>query len=417
MIYNTLSPTHATSNWNNLYKVILSANVAIKYLPSLSSGDEALKKQMLAEALTARAWMYFYAVRVWGRVPLITEPYENKEGQQLYYPRAELDLVYTQIENDLTQAISLFGVSEPTSCYRLSRGAASAILTDFYMWKKDYSNAILASEYFVNSSTNPYDYSDTNTWKNIFLSPTSSKENIYVLFWDYAGDQEQGIVKQLGGNSNAQVKISRTVWNKFVARKDWDPRFAMSQDTVRFYNGVGTLDENSYDAINDGMELADDFCAKWMTLSPTDGTYIKLETTSTDVKVPLYRYTGVMLLRAEALARRNEGSDLQESVNIINDIRGRFDTNHNLSGTETQAELIDIIDEERLLELWGEGVRWFDLVRTGRAKQVMDEVFINERGIPEGFGEEWSILWPIHQTAFSANPELVGDQNPGYVEG
>lgn len=419
LFYNTLSPTHATSNWNSLYKIILSANVAIKYIPALNDGDEANKSSMLAEALTARAWMYFYAVRVWGRVPLITEPYENKEGQQLYYSRADLDLVYTQIENDLKQAVNLFGVTAPTSCYRISRGVASAILTDFYMWKKDYSNAILASDYFANTSTNPYAYANSDTWKQIFINPASSKENIFVLYWDYTSDGEQGIVKQIGGGqqSNAQVKISRTVWNKFVNRKEWDPRFALSLDTLHLYNGVGTLDENSYDMINDNMGIADDYCTKWLELDPLTGEYPKIVASDADYEIPFYRYSGIMLLRAEAYARRNEGNDLNEAISIINQIRQRFSTEHNLTGSETQTELIDIIDEERLLELWCEGTRWFDLARRGDLKEVMDQVFINERGIPEGFGDEQYILWPIHQSAFSANPELVGDQNPGYVEG
>lgn len=419
LFYNTLSPTHATSNWNSLYKVILSANVAIKYIPALNGGDEANKSSMLAEALTARAWMYFYAVRVWGRVPLITEPYENKEGQQLYYPRADLDLVYTQIENDLKQAINLFGVTAPTSCYRISRGVASAILTDFYMWKKDYSNAILASDYFANTSTNPYAYANYDTWKQIFINPVSSKENIFVLYWDYTSDGEQGIVKQIGGGqqSNAQVKISRTVWNKFVNRKEWDPRFALSLDTLHLYNGVGTLDENSYDMINENMGIADDYCTKWLELDPLTGEYPKIIASDADYEIPFYRYSGIMLLRAEAYVRRNEGNDLNEAISIINQIRQRFSAEHNLTGSETQTELIDIIDEERLLELWCEGARWFDLARRGNLKEIMDQVFINERGIPEGFGDEQYILWPIHQSAFSANPELVGDQNPGYVEG
>lgn len=419
LFYNTLSPTHATSNWNNIYKVILSANISIKYLPSLNSGDAASKSYMLAEALTVRAWMYFYAVRVWGRVPLITEPYENKEGQQLYYPRADLDLIYTQIEKDLKQAISLFGVTAPSSCYRVSRGLASAILTDFYMWRKDYPNAISASDYFVNPATNTYAYADSKTWKQIFISPETSKENIFVLYWDYASDGEQDIVKQLGGGkqSNAQVKISRAVWNKFVNRKNWDVRFALSLDTLHLYNGVGTLEESSYDIINEEMGVADDYCTKWLELDPLTGEYSKIIASDANYQIPLYRYSGVMLLRAEAFARRNEGNDLSEAVSIVNQIRQRFSTEHNLTGGETQEELIDIIDEERLLELWCEGTRWFDLARRGDLKEVMDQVFINERGIPEGFGDEQYILWPIHQSAFSANPELVGDQNPGYVEG
>ena len=107
-----------------------------------------------------------------------------------------------------------------------------------------------------------------------------------------------------------------------------------------------------------------------------------------------------MLLRAEAFARRNEGNDLSEAVSIVNQIRQRFSTEHNLTGGETQEELIDIIDEERLLELWCEGTRWFDLARRGDLKEVMDQVFINERGIPEGFGDEQYILWPNSSICF-----------------
>lgn len=416
LLFNTLSPSHATANWNNLYKVTLSANIVIKYIPNLE-GDENNKNRMLAEAYTARAWMYFYAVRVWGRVPLILEPYENKEGQKLYYPREDLSVIYGQIESDLKEAIRLFGIQKPVSCYEFSRGMASAVLTDFYMWINDYPKAIETSEFFINKSTNSYGYAKGNDWKNIFVDPKNSDENIYVLYWDYASDNTHEIIKQIGGgkSNNAQIKISKRVWDKFIQRKNWDKRFALSLDTVNYFElyDEKSLDESAYSSF---AKLETNYCAKWLTLD-SEGKYPRIDGTKADYKIPMYRYTGIMLLRAEALARRNEGNDLQNAISIVNDVRNRFEGAPLLSGNETQTDVINLIEEERILELWGEGTRWFDLVRTGRAKSVMDDVFINDRDIPEGFGDEQYILWPIHQSAFSANPELVGDQNPGYVEG
>jgi hypothetical protein len=72
------------------------------------------------------------------------------------------------------------------------------------------------------------------------------------------------------------------------------------------------------------------------------------------------------------------------------------------------------------LELFGEGKRWFDLVRTNNVNRVMDDV-INRRltdlqgGIPftEGFGSDMGrVLWPIFRTLLEDNKKLV--QNPSY---
>ena len=83
-----------------------------------------------------------------------------------------------------------------------------------------------------------------------------------------------------------------------------------------------------------------------------------------------------------------------------------------------QDDLELAILNERQLELFGEGKRWFDLVRTDRAIPTMDTVLKarqQERGFAEtGFGDPGRILFPISRTALNENKNLV--QNPPYSD-
>ena len=79
-----------------------------------------------------------------------------------------------------------------------------------------------------------------------------------------------------------------------------------------------------------------------------------------------------------------------------------------------------LILEERQLELWGEGQRWFDLMRTGRLIDVMDPIYSSRQedaGVAvTGFGDEGRRYWPIYAGEFESNLALTGDQNPPYSE-
>jgi hypothetical protein len=59
--------------WNSHYQGIANANQAIKYIPDIEM-DQIKKNNLLAEAYFLRAYFYFNLVRIFGDVPLITEP-------------------------------------------------------------------------------------------------------------------------------------------------------------------------------------------------------------------------------------------------------------------------------------------------------------------------------------------------------
>ena len=88
--------------WSGYYKGIFRANVAIEGI-SGSGIDAALKARLIGENKFLRAYFYFFLVRGWGGVPLITAPLKPTEFGQA---RATKEQVYTQLELDLTDAIA-----------------------------------------------------------------------------------------------------------------------------------------------------------------------------------------------------------------------------------------------------------------------------------------------------------------------
>src|SRR3546814_10893238 len=88
--------------WRDMYLGISRANNAIKYIPTTPGLPESEANKLLAEARFFRAMNYYYLVRFFGGVPLITEPYESLE--KLYVERASVADVYGLIIEDLTFA-------------------------------------------------------------------------------------------------------------------------------------------------------------------------------------------------------------------------------------------------------------------------------------------------------------------------
>jgi len=84
----------------------------------------------------------------------------------------------------------------------------------------------------------------------------------------------------------------------------------------------------------------------------------------------------------------------------------------------TNLDVENAILDERQLELFAEGKRWFDLVRTGRVLTVMDPLIKRRQqqlNISQtGFPDARKILWPISRDALNKDPLLV--QNPPYSD-
>jgi hypothetical protein len=148
--------------------------------------------------------------------------------------------------------------------------------------------------------------------------------------------------------------------------------------------------------------------------------YLNLHTNpnNTNDNWPIYRYADALLLLAEALNAQGKPADALVPLNKVR-VRAFGNASYNITTTD-QAALTDIIAHERRVELAFENHRWHDLVRTGKAIEVM-----NAQGIK--LKQQYSylpansyqvdknrLLYPIPQSERELNVDLT--QNDGYPQ-
>lgn len=422
---------NAITNWSNLYRSISLCNYAIEKFPDLIArnvdASEAQYKDQLGQAYALRGLLYFYALRVWGGTPIVNDVITNV-NQQLSYPRATVAEMKTQILSDIDNALLTIGTST-TSKYYIQRGGVFALKTDVHMWFQEYPEAIQAS-----NNLTGYSYiTAPSQWKQIFTAPEGSTETIFNMFWNSveAGNQGVAVCQKLGSSGNtSQYRIAPTVVEPYYNRfnvgttKKSDARLWLSIDTV-LYPTVDAFASAAGNIIQYG---------KFMDVSPVTGGFAYVTNQECSVKVPIYRYADVMLLRAEALARTYS---FQQSLNIVNAIRSRVGYNVQavLSDyTGSQEEIAIAIQktvlQERQLELIGEGKRWFDLCRIGKTydytlngydylRAVMNPILIARGSEAVPYNSDLNmgrVLYPINSDVINANPLLRGKQNPPYSE-
>jgi len=111
---------------------------------------------------------------------------------------------------------------------------------------------------------------------------------------------------------------------------------------------------------------------------------------------PIYRYSDVLLTRAEALWRLSAGS--AEALSLVNQVRAR-----SWSGNPLASLTSDALLAERGREMFAEGWRRSDMIRFGKYNDAWWEKPVSVAS---------KNLFPIPQGQIQINPSLV--QNPGY---
>ena len=136
--------------WQGYYQAIYRANVAIQNIPNVPM-DSTLKLRLIGENKFLRAYFYFFLVRAYGGVPLITQPLLPTQFTQ---KRATAQDVYGQIEQDLKDAIAVLPEKSHYSAAdagRATKGAAEPLLADVYLYEKDYKDALTYAQDVISS--------------------------------------------------------------------------------------------------------------------------------------------------------------------------------------------------------------------------------------------------------------------------
>jgi hypothetical protein len=417
MSLNGITNTNTAADWAGLYRTIARANLCIKYFPGILAQDNTLTQATLNNALAQcyamRAECYLYIIKNWGDAPIWTEPYEDILQPPAKARSSKNKIMDSVIIPDLTRAYTLTTPKAATSTvWYINEGAICAIAADAYMWRAgvlgggtaDYKNAITwVKNLFAAKGSTGVAYAGTAatleptaTWKNVFLSPATSTESIWSINWDYTVNGCACVPVSIQLNNNP-LKVD----SSFVVK--WKPTY---KTDIRAPKTIDTLFTTGHaDKIFKFYNLAP--AAATFPTSPTALFY--------NVYLPMYRLGDIYLTYAEALAYTG---DLPNALIYLNYIRARAAaTPYTAAQLSTTTAMIDAIVQEGQYEEFGEGKRWFDLIRTGSLNKVMDPILKIRQfkyGSPQiGFGTDLNkAYWPISRDALNGNRLLT--QNASY---
>ena len=394
-------------DWNDYFGTVAKTNdviVNIDSVPAIAISD-AERKQWKAEAMIYRAMLWLDAVRFWGNIPLVTQlpgdiTAENiTEVFPLYYPKQQDAVtVYNQIVSDLKDAVQYAPDNNAADKMRFSKTVARALLAKAY------------AEEPIRNNDEVIKYADQVLADGIQLA--DKYEDLFGVIYADNGKATAPIMRN-NKETIFEIQFTDGNWITTLFGRDesqmeddgsftWAKWAVPSQDLSAAFNAAGDMVRK-----NQSIKIIP---SPWSHRYPSQTYPYAYKVRSKFNSLIKMRGADIMLLKAEALARKG---DLAAATAIVNQVRQRVQLAA-VATPSSESAMIDVILNERRLELAFEGQRFFDLVRNNRLVQVMNS--LNNRDderLPQAkaFTEDLK-LFPIPQNALDENENLV--QNPGY---
>ena len=399
---NALTPTTQIA-WQGYYTVINAANAVLDQIDKGSFTDTVRQRYLKGEARFLRGFAYFQLGWMYGGVPLID--HVKTAAEVLVIARSSQAATLAFAVTDLQQAASMLPSAWPQAADlgRATQYAAMGILARLYLFQKDFVSAQPLLKSIIASGK----YTPAARYANCFLNQyNNSSEQVFQIQF-VSGNVGQG--------------TSLPTWS--VPQSIKSPMFPQGGNSIFL-----TLTHDLYNSYEPG-DVRRDFTIQHgytNTANQVDTTtcfYIKyahgaVPASYTDwgVNLPILRYTDVQLMYAETL---NEAAydPSGEAFTILNAVRARAGIRAlTSSDLPDQASFRTALFHERRVEFAGEYLRWFDLVRSGTAMQVINTLLATSQ---EGNGlyqmKATNILFPIPALELKTNPDTrYMFQNPGY---
>ena len=457
-----------TSSWYTIvqpyalfYTAASQACQMIEAIPNVNFSNQQLKNAYLGEAYFLRAYTHWFLFLNFRNIPLMKElPKSAKD----YKPQATPEETWDFIISDLKRAKELLpekGFWKGESVGRVTKGSAIALLGKAYLYRSGIER------YYGNSTTTYYneaaaefnelilsgkyrlvaDYND-----NFKVATENNDESIFEL--QFLGDvtntgfnpglSNSGVWRDPRGylpptNKNASSSVIHDwVYNTFVNSKDasghTDPRMfgtlifddtkpeinARTGDEVRIFDnktfreyygakgfGVAKAQANKYKAA----------CRKgidWTltTRNPGNNFYMWNGRANGLNQIEI-RYADVLLMYAEAVVNGGTQGSLS-ALDAVNQVRARV-------GMPAVASVdMNVIENERILELTQEGHRFFDLLRWGKVVQRFRELEASDPNFKQyntspylRFQENKNEWLPLPIDEVEGNP-YIQRNNPGW---
>ncbi|MCH4551734.1 RagB/SusD family nutrient uptake outer membrane protein [Aestuariibaculum lutulentum] len=404
--------------WNDPYVGILRANTVLGQLNDNVVPDQTTRERMEGEVKFLRAFFYFDLVRFFGGVPLIDKIITPSEALEI--SRATPQEVYDLIVADLESAISLLPTTPPQAG-RPSSVVAKALLGKVYLTMSGPTYSIegpglgvdMTSQALTlfNDVISSGQFGDVTDYATIFN--TTSENNKDIVF------AIQNINDGVGGDRGIGTILPTLMYHEAWARvhlpfaggSPSDGIVTPSNELLNAYESADVRDDYSIlrSWVDDTGGLSNDaMIVKYLDLDADDepiSSLLPVDRFNWGVDFPVIRYTDVLMMKAEILLKSGPSQQVDD---IVNDVRARAGL-----GTVSNVDLDDLL-EERRKEFFGEGLRFHDLVRTGKVIDIINawEDVDDTAGVMNPMEANF-IIYPINQSQLEVKPGLY-EQNPGY---
>lgn len=444
--------------WKYLYKVIVLANKSLDIISNKSALlSAAQQEEYRAEIRAIRAMFYYYAMDMFGRVPLVLSNAEQLHSS-LFQGQTDRSSIFQFVFQELQQVLpslpdqhsnkegNYYGrITQPVVNFLLAKLALNAEIYMYDDWTQGYASrpkgsdihfSVPASDASLRNG-DKVDFRKLNAWEtciyycdklaeegyvlesddsfNFSTHNETSKENIFTIPMDknIYTNQFHYLFRSyhythggaLGwGSENGTCATISTMKANHYGEADEDVRCKMN-----FVAGVVKVDghellmDNGKPLEYQPFEVAQNLTnSKFVKTAGARMAKYEVDRTSyMDGKlqsndIVLFRYADALLMKAEAKVRNGENGDEE-----LNRIRARV-------GMPYRKATLDNILEERLLELVWEGWRRQDLIRFGKFTGAYDL-----RTPLQDESSGYTTVFPIPQKCIDLNSELV--QNKGYV--
>lgn len=324
--------------WTDSYRGIARANAVLARLPNADI-DPNLKAQFEGEALFLRSLFYYYLAQIFCNIPLILE-----ETTSPFQPinQVPAEQVYAQLIQDLSRAETLLPVRyPPDQTGRATAGAAATLLAKVYLLVGNRGNAETVLRRIISN----YGYRLVDDYADLWGPENENNpESIFEVQYKAGGfgegspfvDQFVPWSTATGGQTGNRPTLD--------LQQEYEPgdrRFLISMDTA-YVDANGQIQQARY---------IKKYISQPFALFDAENNFI------------VFRYADVLLMLAEALG------ESPEAYELINQIRRRAGLPD--IGPDTPGSFEEKLLHERRVEFAFENHRWFDLLRFGKAMEVM----------------------------------------------
>lgn len=396
---SNISPSNSAISWKEFYQTINYANTLMHYSNDVLAKDHSFTQEMKdridGEALFLRALNYFYLVRLWKDVPLVTEPSISDTGN-LFLPKSPEHEIINQIITDLNSAREKIGpvIYQNNLTYfkgKANRYSIMALLADVYLWNEQYQKCSDYCDSIINSGL--YGLEPTATWFNLYNPGNSLAESIFEIQFDDGLDNQENPIY----SNYLLISTDGTTGTDCIGTKDAVMKTLFSTEDIRTCGINGPI---------------------WKYRGITVNSSVIRGANQRDANFIDYRYADILLMKAEALNELDNITEANEFLRLTEERAG-------LSYVEVanKSDMRTAILNERAREFALEGKRWFDILRAAKRnhfanKQLIIDMILSGADVAQQAVLRTKVLdtmsyyLPIPEREILYNPNLV--QNPYY---